>query len=212
MNVQATEIRNACMQHRFMKAVKVFMGAVPVATLTLLLSAGVSVILPAPSAQAAGSQCVWEGGSGASAGYAYCAAEDCVGRGGFAQCSAGVGAVPIPFTDSQVRMDKWIYVYDNTYSNAPVWAMWCHAAGGTWDVSTANPQCIDLPSDLLGMQVTNQEARAIEVADAFATLWMGSCAPWTVNDTNWSLSQQDLGIPTVYNRTRTYTGTSCNTV
>src|SRR5206468_6406857 len=141
----------------------------------LVALAGLAVILPARSAHAASGQCVWEGGPGHPT-YAYCKAGDCAGRGGVAECSAGVGAVLGGYTDSQVLLNKWIYSYNNDYTTMPVVAMWCHAAGGTWDASTANPQCLDLPADILGGggTLTNTEGRAIDVSDAFATLWMGS--------------------------------------
>src|SRR5258706_13514000 len=106
------------MEHRYLKMIAALFGALPVTALTLMLSVGAAMVVPASVARAAGGQCKWEGGPGAAGGpsYAYCKAEDCKGRGGLAECSVGVPAVMYPFLDSQVYQDKWVYGYDNGFS------------------------------------------------------------------------------------------------
>jgi YD repeat-containing protein len=110
------------------------------------------------------------------------------------------------FTDTQVKMDKWIYSADNGYITQPINRMWCLAAGGTW-VADINPTCANLPSSVLGGggRLTNDEGVALGVAIGFATAYL-NCNAFVVYDSGWLLdtTRNVLGIPTLYNRTIDY--------
>ena len=207
-----TKIRSRCL-----KTIVALVGALP-AVPVLIAAAVVGVATPA--AHAANGQCKWEGGSGQAGGYAYCGAEDCVGEGGLAQCSAGEPAVSPSYSDSQVGSDKWVYgTCDETAPYIPNIARWCTSAGGQW-ISTPSLQCINLPSGFLGGAGTasNSEQLAVATSDT----WIGStCGQPT--DTGWggSFSSQwcvsgpnvvkQLNIPIHEARQRVYqTGPTCS--
>ncbi len=141
-----------------------------------------TVLIPADDARAAQGECRWEGGPGASGGYAYCAAEDCIGNGGLAQCSAGEGIPSQPFTTEQAGPGGWVYrMCDDMGSYMFLIARWCRSAGGEW-VSGNPPQCENLPPDILGGAgtLTNDESRAVSISDT----WIGpNCG--TPPDTGW---------------------------
>jgi RHS repeat-associated protein len=97
-------------------------------------------------AHAAGGQCKWEGGPGAGGGYGYCKAEDCLGSGGTAMCTAGVGATNDTWP---VGPDSWVYMAcPDSGPSIPLDAMWCGSAGGHWQGPEVG--CTGLPSGFLG--------------------------------------------------------------
>jgi RHS repeat-associated protein len=206
------------MQHRNFQALAVLLGALPAAVVTLVVSLGAAVVLPSPIAHAAGGQCKWEGGAGAPT-YQSCLVEDCVGRGGMAQCTRGVGAVQSGLTDAQVGPDKWVYggvedYYNPTFTNP----YYCAAAGGTWGPTVpggVNYTCLNLPADILGGggRTTNSQSRVFSIAKQFADDWLGrdpSCGPSTIqSDTNWGVVTQSLGTPISSSRNIVYAGTGC---
>lgn len=67
--------------------------------------ARLSALLLSNSAESANGQCRWEGGLGAEGGKA----KECVVSGGLAQCSAGTGAAPDGWNDSELGPEKWLY-------------------------------------------------------------------------------------------------------
>jgi RHS repeat-associated protein len=186
-------------------------GALPAGLLCLV---GVlAVAIPVSPAQAANGQCRWEGGAGSPTA-AYCAAEDCVGRGGLAQCSAGVGAVLGGYTEEQSGPNKWIYSADNGYNNQPINAAWCNAAGGYWDGAT-NPQCLNLPAGVIGGggRLTNDEGLSISISNAFVDNYLQGCGGKILTgDTGWQLNIESLGVGTVYSRVRNFVGATCSSV
>jgi RHS repeat-associated protein len=188
------------------RALFVLLGGTQLSVLLFIASVATISLVPLNELHAANGQCKWEGGQGKNGGFAYCAAEDCVGQGGLAQCSVPVGAAMSGFSDAQVDFDKWIYSADNGYTTQPVNRMWCLAAGGTWYADTANPQCINLPPDVLagGGRVTGSEDRTVGIGDAFVPQWFGSCGSMLFSDTGWAVSHTTLGIPTEYDRVRHY--------
>jgi RHS repeat-associated protein len=194
------------------------LGVVPTGLLAIV--AAVATIAPVPLAEASNGQCVWEGGSGADAS---CRVEDCIGRGGLAQCSTrGVGAVQSGIADAQVGPDKWVFSQIEDYYN-PIFTnpVYCAAAGGWWGPAVpggVNDICHDLPADVLGGagRSTNSEGRLFEIAKNFADRWVGlgsGCggASTKISDTGWSLQTQSLGTATSYTREAVYKGVSCQT-
>jgi RHS repeat-associated protein len=215
---KSREMNTMSIHNRIRAVLATVLGVVPTGLLAMV--AGVATIAPVPVAEASNGQCVWEGGSGADAS---CRVEDCIGRGGLAQCSTrGVGAVQSPFTDAQVGPDKWVFsqiedYYNPTFTN-PVY---CVAAGGWFGTlypPYGNYYCQELPADILGGggRTTNSESRLFQIAKSFADQWVGSgtnCggASMIQSDTGWSLATQSLGTATSYTRTRVYKGVSCQT-
>jgi RHS repeat-associated protein len=194
-------------------------GALP--TGAILTAVSMLFAAPAPEAYAANGQCRWEGGPGTAGGYAYCAVEDCIGAGGLAQCSAGAPSPATPWTDAQVGSEKWAFhMCDEAAAYMPRIARWCTSAGGQWVVVNGNPNCINLPDDILGGggTITNSEDRAVEISD----IWVGSSCPTPVVDTGWGATissnwcwsgstTTSLDIPVRELRRRTYTvGSECS--
>src|SRR5689334_12807696 len=99
---------------------------IALASIVVLLGA----LVPSQVVHASGGDCKWEGGSGAEGGHDYCFSEDCLGRGGLAYCTAGVGAAA-GRPDSQVGPDKWTFSACDEAA-AQMWriAAWCTSAGG----------------------------------------------------------------------------------
>ena len=157
-------------------------GAIPAAAISSAIVLLVA-LFPAGDIRAAQGECRWEGGPGVSGGYAYCAAEDCIGNGGLAQCSAGEGRPSHPYTTEQAGSGGWIYsMCDNMASYMFIVARWCTSAGGTWVTSGSTPKCENLPPDMLGGNPTrtNDESRAVSISDT----WVGpNCG--TPTDTGW---------------------------
>jgi RHS repeat-associated protein len=136
-------------------------------------------VLRVEPAHAANGECKWEGGSGASGGHAYCAAEDCKGNGGQAQCSSGVGA-----TTPVTGPNGWTFdTCDEGAASMFSIATWCVAAGGTWDTSTSDPKCIGPP----GGGTTFYDAQAADdTALTYSRYRLGaSCTVSKASDTGW---------------------------
>ena len=192
-------------------------GALPIVAAALV--GGASLLVPS-KAQAVGGQCTWEGGPGVGggAGYEYCEAQDCAGRGGLAQCSDGVGAVMNGYTDDQVEMNKWVYVADNGYNNQPINRGWCEAAGGEWYVPGANPYCINLPGGVPGViggggRITNDEDLSLSIASGFVAEYLQPCGAQLVSDSGWTpTADRSFGVPITMNRERAYmaVGQNCS--
>jgi hypothetical protein len=179
------------MRSLYLKAVTVVLGMVPTALACITLA---TAVVPVNVARASNGQCKWEGGTNPPA---YCEAEDCIGRGGQAPCSAGEPAVASGYSDSQVKPDKWLYsatddFYNQTFTNPT----WCFAAGGNW-VGDANPYCTNLPGDVITERLANDEGRIAGIAVAFANGWYGgpNCnGAHEVSDTGWGVaSSSSLG-------------------
>lgn len=153
-----------------------------------------SVFAPSVSHGANG-QCRWEGGSGADGGHAYCAAEDCIGDGGFAQCTKATAAAS-GFDDSEVGPDKWAnYMCDNLAPSIPKDRKWCEAADGEWAVIGGQGRCINMPADILGGggTITNSEARAVSISDGWVDRYSGSCSCSLLSDTGWGATIAPTG-------------------
>ena len=175
---------------------------------------------------AANGQCRWEGGAGVLGGFASCKAEDCLGDGGLAYCSAGVGAAAIPYDDSQVGPDKWTYgMCDEAGAYLGNIALWCRVAGGTWTANPSGPYCTNLPSGYFGPNTTNREEPAISNSDAWIAARFPSCSTALQSDTGWGANvqsslcwsgptQSKLKVPVWQVRQRVYSisgGSSCTT-
>jgi RHS repeat-associated protein len=165
-------------------------GSAIVHLLFALMSAAALVSLPAP-VQAANGQCRWEGGPGAPT-HADCRAEDCMGNGGFAQCSDPVAAPLAPWTESQLGPDFWIYnMCDQQPAHPAHMARFCDAAGGTWNGSAG--RCENMPPDMLGSQyATSDEGHALSITETFAGF--GCAPPTSTDDTGWGVTIPDGGF------------------
>ena len=187
-----------------------------------LLLFSTSILAPVSPVQAASGQCVWEGGSGASGGYLYCEAEDCIGNGGLAQCSAGTAAPPPGVDESLVGEDKWVYgMCHEGPGSMPDDARWCEAGGGTWDAFANPPVCNDQDEGMLGLNSTSSDSLAESVTDAWIDIKFAACETSLATDTGWGQSVtsnfcftgspgETLGVLGLDFRQRTYTrGGTC---
>src|SRR5688572_28325868 len=209
---KSREMNTMNIDSRFHAVLVILLGALP--TGLLLVAAAVATIAPASVAEASNGQCVWEGGSGA---HDSCRVEDCIGRGGLAQCTTkGVGAVEAPHTDDQVGPDKWVFSQIEDYYN-PIFTnpYYCEAAGGWFGQLVppyGNYSCHDLPADILGGggRTTNSESRLFSIAKDFASAWLCGGTAFAQSDTGWSLQAQSLGTATRYERDIVYGDTTCS--
>ncbi len=153
------------------------------------------------TAFAANGQCRWEGGTGVLGGYDYCKAEDCLGNGGLARCTAGVGIPFASYSDTDVDANKWEYEMCDGQGNMSTLAMWCSASGGTWS-SQSNGTCINLPAGSIGGQDAMNENRAISVSDTWVALYRSRCSTSFVSETQWGSTDNSTqcfpsgGLPT----------------
>lgn len=187
---------------------------------TIIVVVVMATLIPSGEVSAAHGECRWEGGPGVSGGYAYCAAEDCIGNGGLAQCSAGDAVPAAPFTPEQGGPGGWVN-YMCHEGPAYMWksARWCKSAGGQWVALHNPPICVNLPPDILGSAgaITNDADRAVSISDT----WVGSSCGAPV-DTDWGIAvesgfcwsgstETELGITTRELRRRYYPdGPSCS--
>jgi RHS repeat-associated protein len=189
-----------------------------VSAIALLGAVVLCALFHAPAARAANGQCKWEGGAGKSnPAFAYCEAEDCIGNGGTAQCSKGVGS-----GDDDLGPDKWKFnVCDERNPQIAIDARWCRAAGGEWYVNNGYATCRNLPPGVTGGggTATDNEAQIVATADEFARM-TSSCATLS-SDTGWgatvssnfcwsgSTTTSALGVDTQSMRRRRYTTGEC---
>ena len=170
-------------------AARIASGLLPI-MLAVLAQLAIGPLTPGviADAHAAGGQCVWEGGPGVAggAGYEYCEAEDCIGDGGLAQCSAGQAAPPTGVEGSLLGADQWVHgmCHEGPGSMADD-ARWCQAGGGTWDAFSNPPQCLDQQEGMLGLTGTSTEQMAVEVTDAWIDIKFPSCENSLTGDTGW---------------------------
>lgn len=196
--------------------------ALSVVICAVLLTA--AVVLPRP-AHASNGQCLWEGGPGASQ-YPGCKLEDCMGAGGYAQCTDPVIRPESGFNDSQVDGQKFNYGFgtSNEYDEGD----FCQGLGGTW--SGFYGGCANLPSGYNSLGDASSESLALQGAQAgmnykFGVTYnpgtnSGGCGSGQlVNDTGWGDSSTEWGPPSYQNgqlmadyRTQTYAATDsgCN--
>jgi RHS repeat-associated protein len=196
------------MRSFYLKAAAVVLGMLPV---TLACLAFAAAVIPAHVAHATG-PCRWQGGDGDPT-YPECAAVDCKGRGGEADCPDGIPLPPPGYTDAQVGPEKWVYTATDNYYN-PIFTnpYWCWAAGGSW-VDGANPTCVNFPPGLPSERMANDEGRILSLAETFANMWLGhmNCGSASlVSDTDWVLPTTYLGKVIGSQRTRHYVGMGCN--
>ena len=178
-----------------------------------------------PDAQAANGQCRWEGGPGADGGHSYCAMEDCIGTGGFAQCSRAEGAARSSSQEPHLGPDKWVYgACDHFAPHMANIALWCVSAGGNWEGSQTG--CTGLaPGIFSGGASSNADGQTSSIAQRWADGKFGSdCSATVVSDTGWGATlppstlcysggnANESGILVRSHRKKTYqsTGPSCS--
>lgn len=138
-----------------------------VQSLAALVALSLLSLMNVTPAHAANGQCRWEGGQGANAGYDYCKAEDCLGEGGTAMCSDGVGAGP---AGDGTGPDKWKFgACEEVGPSIPRDARFCAAAGGTWEGPTTG--CTGLPAGFIGR--SGSTADNVEVLISAADTYVG---------------------------------------
>jgi RHS repeat-associated protein len=129
-------------------------------------------LMHATPAHAANGQCVWEGGLGKNGGFPYCAAEDCLGSGGTAMCSAGIGSGA---SGNGTGPDKWTYsACEEVGPSIPRDARWCATAGGTWTGPTTG--CTGLPAGFIGYSGFTADNVDVLVSTADAYVNKANCS------------------------------------
>ena len=152
--------------------------------MALILGVGIA---PAP-AHANNGQCRWEGGPGFVQGvntYTYCQQEDCIGNGGFAQCTEPEFRPLANYDESETDNGK--FFYDSCPPNTGDYDDFCRAAGGTYDFY-ANPECAGLSGGFVknDPQKTSSEGLAIATAWGFMGERFPSCSVTSMSDTGWT--------------------------
>ncbi|HZF30318.1 MAG TPA: DUF6531 domain-containing protein, partial [Gammaproteobacteria bacterium] len=161
-------------------------GAGALLAMVVLTVTSLTTLVIAPTAHATGGQCKWEGGQGAAGGFGYCAAEDCIGNGGMAQCSAGVGAPAPGYTDAQVGPDKWVYsMCDDSAAFVGHAVVWCQVTGGTWTISQGTGYCINTPEPFITSNSTSSESAAVDASDHWIAAMYPGCTTSLASDSGW---------------------------
>ena len=120
-------------------------AALGVAACALLV---MTLLVVPRTAHADNGQCQWEGGPGWPT-YQNCQLQDCIGAGGYAQCSPPELRPSSGLSDEQVDGQKFIY---STYTPSEYDNLdWCLAEGGGYNGfggSGGQPECAGLDPDI----------------------------------------------------------------
>lgn len=101
----------------------------------------IGMFFQASPASAASGQCKWENGPGAPT-YAYCAFEDCLERGGLAQCTEPEVRPLTPRNEEQTDNNNFIYgMCDRGPPHPAKDAKWCTSEGGHMERPRAGRMC-----------------------------------------------------------------------
>ena len=162
-------------------AVLIGMGATWL-LMALILGVGIA---PAP-AHANNGQCRWEGGPGFVQGvntYTYCQQEDCIGNGGFAQCTEPEFRPLANYDEGETDNGK--FFYDSCPPNTGDYDDFCRAAGGTYDFY-ANPECAALAAS---SRTIRKKRAAKGLRSRQPGVHGGAVSTWSVtsmSDTGWT--------------------------
>ena len=159
--------------------------------LVVAVLSGATALLSSSVAKADNGQCQWEGGPGAPT-HAYCADQDCIGAGGYAQCGQPVIRPPSGLDDEQVDGQDYVYITGDTETFDV--GDWCIVEGGTggFYCTGVNPveHADGAPYD------SNSESLALSTTMAALQLkyqGLGGCTTSVQSDTGWGATSPGGG-------------------